>query len=144
VERKRRGGGIRARKTLDRQVRGKASHARGLRAEALAALLLRLKGYRILERRLKTRAGEIDILARRGRTLAIVEVKARTGEGAAREALRPHQQARLWRAGEQLFALRPDLAGCDMRFDLVLVTPSPLPFGFPGGWPRHLPDAWRD
>lgn len=134
----RRGGGIRA-----RQERGKASHARGLRAEGLAVLLLRLKGYRILARRLKTRAGEIDILARRGNTLVVVEVKARAGEGAAREALLPAQQARLWRAGEQLFALRPELAGCDLRFDLVLVTPSPLPFGIPGGWPRHLPDAWR-
>ena len=133
-----RGGGLQA-----RQARGKASHARGLRAEALAVFLLRLKGYRILARRLKTHAGEIDILARRGNTLAVVEVKARAGESAAREALQPQQQARLWRAGEQLFAMRPDLAGFDLRFDLVLVTPSPLPFGFPGGWPRHMPDAWR-
>ena len=144
MHRGRRGGGLDARKKAVRRERGRLSHARGLRAEALAVFLLRLKGYRILARRLKTHAGEIDILARRGNTLAIVEVKARAGEDTAREALLPAQQARLRRAGEQLFAMRPALADCDLRFDLVLVTPSPLPLGFPGGWPRHIPDAWRD
>ena len=56
---------------------GRMAHRLGLRAEMLAAMLLRLKGYRILAQRLKTPAGEIDMVARRGRSLAIVEVKAR-------------------------------------------------------------------
>ncbi|MBX3492488.1 MAG: YraN family protein [Parvibaculum sp.] len=110
-----------------------------MRAETIAALWLRLKGYRILARRLKTRAGEIDMVARRGRVLAVVEVKASAqaamaGERAV-EALLPRQQQRLARAAMHLLAMRPALAGLDLRFDLVLVAPRRLP--------RHLPDAWR-
>lgn len=119
--------------------RGRAAHRRGLRAETLAAVWLRLKGYRILARRLKTRAGEIDLVARRGSTLAIVEVKASgqpemAGDRGA-EALLPRQQQRLVRAANHLLAMRPALAGLDLRFDLVLVAPRRLP--------RHLVDAWR-
>lgn len=119
--------------------RGRAAHSLGLRAETLAAFWLRLKGYRILERRLKTRAGEIDMVARRGRTLVIVEVKASARNGMAGEraveALLPRQQQRLVRAADHLLAMRPVLAGLDIRFDLVLVAPRRLP--------RHLVDAWR-
>lgn len=119
--------------------RGRAAHRRGLRAETLAAFWLRLKGYRILARRLKTRAGEIDMVARRGRALVIVEVKAsarpdRAGERAV-EALLPRQQQRLVRAADHLLAMRPGLAGLDLRFDVVLVAPR--------RFPRHLEDAWR-
>ena len=119
--------------------RGLAAHRLGLRAETIAALWLRLKGYRILARRLKTHAGEIDMVARRGRVLAVVEVKASAqaamaGERAV-EALLPRQQQRLARAAMHLLAMRPALAGLDLRFDLVLVAPRRLP--------RHLPDAWR-
>ncbi|MDO8837520.1 MAG: YraN family protein [Parvibaculum sp.] len=119
--------------------RGRAAHRRGLRAETLAAFWLRLKGYRILARRLKTRAGEIDMVARRGRALVIVEVKAsarpdRAGERAV-EALLPRQQQRLARAADHLLAMRPGLAGLDLRFDVVLVAPR--------RFPRHLEDAWR-
>ena len=49
----------------------------GRRAEALAALWLRLKGWTILARRVRTPVGEVDLIARRGRTIAFVEVKAR-------------------------------------------------------------------
>lgn len=116
-------------------VRGRAAHAAGLRAEAMAAWMLRLKGYSILARRMKTRAGEIDLVARRGRVLAFVEVKARGDLDAAAEALLARQRARLVRAAELFVAARPALAGHDMRFDLVQVAP--------GRWPRHLADAWR-
>ncbi|MCB2102941.1 MAG: YraN family protein [Rhodobacterales bacterium] len=110
---------------------------RGRRAEGLCVLALRLKGYRILARRLKTPAGEIDILARRGRVLAVVEVKTRAAAAAALEAVTPRQRQRLARAAEALTALRPDLFadGPDLRFDVMAVTP--------GRWPRHLADAWR-
>ncbi|MEX0840555.1 MAG: YraN family protein [Parvibaculum sp.] len=119
--------------------RGRAAHRLGQRAEMLAALWLRFKGYRILARRLKTRAGEIDLVARRGRALVIVEVKASAraemaGERAV-EALLPRQQQRLTRAADHLLAMRPALAGLDLRFDVVLVAPGRLP--------RHLEDAWR-
>lgn len=118
-----------------RVARGRAAHATGLRAERLAGLLLRLKGYRILARRMKTRAGEIDLIVRRGGVVAFVEVKARADLDAAAEALFMRQRARLARAAELFLAARPALAHLDMRFDLVLVAPR--------RFPRHLPDAWR-
>ncbi len=115
--------------------RGRAAHAAGLRAELLAGLMLRLKGYRIVARRMKTKLGEIDLVARRGRSLVFVEVKARGDLGMAAEALMAEQRARLARAAALFVAARPAFANLDMRFDLVLVAPR--------RWPRHLPDAWR-
>ncbi|MEQ8380008.1 YraN family protein [Parvibaculum sp.] len=112
---------------------GRAAHRLGLRAETLAALFLILKGYRILARRLKTPAGEIDMVVRRGRALAIVEVKARAA--GAEEALQPRQQKRLERAAAHFLGRNPALAELDLRFDVVLVAPRRLP--------RHMADAWR-
>lgn len=111
------------------------AHRLGLRAEMLAAMLLRLKGYRILAQRLKTPAGEIDMVARRGRSLAIVEVKARGEPGHAAEALQARQLRRLERAAAHFLGRNPALADLDLRFDVVLVVPFRLP--------RHLRDAWR-
>jgi putative endonuclease len=108
---------------------------RGRRGEFLAACWLQLKGYRILARGLRTGAGEIDILARRGRVVAAVEVKARPNLRDATEAIQRRQRARIARAAERFLAGRPDLAGCDIRFDIVLVAPRRFPV--------HLPDAWR-
>ena len=118
-----------------RRARGRAAHAAGLRAEALAAWLLRLKFYRIVGRRVKTRLGEIDLIAQRGRTLVFVEVKARGDTFAAAEALSLHQRGRLTRAAVLFAATRPEFAGFDMRFDVVLMTPRRLPI--------HLRDAWQ-
>lgn len=108
---------------------------RGRRSEALAVWLLRLKGYRILGRDLRLPGGEIDILAVRGRTLAVVEVKNRPDKAAAAEALQPRQQARIARAAQSFLAGRPALAEHRVRFDVILFTGGVLP--------RHLPDAWR-
>lgn len=118
----------------DRAQRGRQAHRRGRTAEALAAWLLRLKGFSILARRVRTRYGEIDLVARRGRLVVICEVKARPDEETAAAAIRPRQQARLRRAAEAFRQSRPDLARCDVRFDAVLVLPRRLP--------RHLPGAW--
>jgi putative endonuclease len=106
----------------------------GRRAEFLCALLLRLKGYRILARHWKCSSGEIDIVARRGRLLAFIEVKARDGIATAAESLGRKQQARIARAAAQFLAGRPDLAALDQRFDVILVVPRRLPM--------HLPAAW--
>jgi putative endonuclease len=108
---------------------------RGRRAETLATLLLRLKGHRILARRYRCRAGEIDILALRGTQLVAVEVKARGGTAEAAEAITSRQQARIARAFEHFVAANPCYAGHDMRFDAILAAPRRLP--------RHVPDAWR-
>ena len=103
-------------------------------AETLCAFVLRLKGYRILERRCQTPVGEIDLIARRGKVLIIVEVKARSGMGAIEETLSSRQRRRIERAALAYQGTRPEYASMDLRFDLMTVRP----------WraPRHLPNAW--
>lgn len=118
-----------------RVARGRANYASGLRAETWAALWLGLRLYRIVGRRVKTKAGEIDLIARRGSVLVFIEVKARGGFEAAAHALGAHQQARLMRAAELYVAARPALHALDMRFDVILIAPRRLP--------RHIVDAWR-
>lgn len=107
----------------------------GRRAEALAALLLQAKGYRILARRLRTPVGEIDLVARRGDVLVAVEVKARGRPDDAAQAIAPRQWGRLARALDWARAGRPDWAGLALRFDAVLLAPWRVP--------RHVADAWR-
>lgn len=121
---------------MTRRRRGAAARRRGRRAEILAALLLRLKGYRILARDRRSTLGEIDIVARRGRLLVFVEVKARRDEAEAADALHARQRQRIVRAARAYVAARPDLVGLSHRFDAILFGRGP--------WPRHVPDAWRD
>ena len=109
--------------------RGGRAWREGHRAEWLAALWLMLKGYRILGFRLKNRAGEIDILARRGRVLAVVEVKRRATLEAALSALTPRQTARLVAAAQQVAHGRKALQSLDIRLDIVALAP--------GRFPRH-------
>ncbi|MHA1536529.1 MAG: YraN family protein [Alphaproteobacteria bacterium] len=119
---------------LDAKSRRKAVRA-GQRAEALCAWHLRARGYRILARRLRTVAGEIDILARRGRVLAVIEVKARPSLAQAAEAIGARQRQRVLRAAEAFLARNPALARLDLRFDAMLAAPWRLPI--------HIRDAWR-
>jgi len=119
-----------------RRLRGGLARRSGRRAEVLAALWLMAKGYRILGFRLKTPQGEIDLLARRGPVLAVVEVKRRTSLEAALEAVGPIQRERLRRAAVQIAARRPALSEVQVRLDLMAMAP--------GRWPRHLADAWRE
>lgn len=117
-----------------RQARGTAARKVGRRAEVLAALWLMAKGYRILGFRLATPLGEIDLLAQRGKVLAVVEVKQRTTIEDALDAVKPSQRERLRRAAAHLSAHRAGLRDRVVRLDLVAVAP--------GRPPRHLPDAW--
>lgn len=114
----------------------RAAQVHGLRAERWAVWRLRLAGYRVVARNFRVPNGEIDLIVRRGKTLAFVEVKARATYESAAEALQPHQQFRIRNAALAFLARRPDLAELSMRFDVVLVTPGRLP--------RHLRDTWRD
>ena len=106
----------------------------GLGGEAICAAFLRLRGYRIVARRARTPAGEIDIVARRGPILAFVEVKAR-GRQPTESPLTIRQRRRITRAAEAFVAARPSFAGLSIRFDLMLARP----------WrpPTHIIDAWR-
>ncbi len=76
-------------------------------AENLCAWHLRFRGYRILARRFRTPVGELDIVARRGSTLAVVEVKARADAITARDSLSSRQQGRIIRAAEAFITARP-------------------------------------
>jgi putative endonuclease len=111
-----------------------AAYRRGLSAETLAAWLLRAKFYRILARRYRTPSGEIDLIARRGHTIVFVEVKNRSSEAEALEAVGPTSRRRIARAAALWIAAHPDAAGFDCRFDLVVVVP--------GRTPRHIPSIF--
>lgn len=105
----------------------------GLRAEMLAAVLLRLKGFKIMAQRYRSPVGEIDIVARRGNLLVFVEVKARATMGEALESIQGHQTRRIVRAAQYYAA---GLAGetHDIRFDVIAVCP--------GFKIKHLPSAF--
>jgi len=107
---------------------------RGRGAETLACWYLRLKGWRILARRARVSGGEVDIVARRGRTLAFVEVKARATEDAAAWSLDHYRLRRVAVAAERL-APRYMKEGDDIRIDALFIVPRRLP--------RHLPNVWQ-
>jgi len=107
---------------------------RGRGAETIAAWWLRLRGWRIIARRARVPGGEVDIVARRGRTLAFVEVKARADSDTAAFSLDRYRLRRVAVAAERL-APRYMRAGDDVRIDAIFVVPRKLP--------RHLPDVWQ-
>lgn len=107
----------------------------GLTAETFAALFLRLKGYRIVARRHRNYAGEIDIIASRGRTLCFVEVKARTAHTQLADILTVRQQQRILQAAEIFLSQHLRYQGYAIRFDLIIIAPRRLP--------QHMHDAWR-
>jgi putative endonuclease len=100
---------------------------RGRQAEWLAAWYLRLKGYRVLARRYRTPVGEIDLIVRRGRLVAFVEVKRRDNETEAAEAVTPAGQRRIARAASHWLAAHPGAERHDLRFDALVVVPGKLP-----------------
>ena len=106
---------------------------RGRVSEALAAAVLIAKGYRILGRRVRMRAGGIDIVAVRGHRLAFVEVKRRATREDAEAAVSARQAARIRRASDLWLAHRPRYHGHVFGFDLILLVPGRLP--------RHIPNG---
>ena len=116
-----------------KRLRGAQARRSGRTAELLAAAWLMAKGYRILGLRTRTQGVEVDLLARRGGVLAVVEVKARRTLDEALAAVTPAQRARLLRVGAAMTG-RPGFEGLAVRLDLVALAP--------GRRPRHLADAW--
>lgn len=110
-----------------RQALGGRAFREGHGAEWLAAALLMLKGYQVLGFRLKTRGVEIDILAKRAKTVVVVEVKRRSTIEAALNALENQQLQRLREAGAALLRQRPSLAGHQLRIDMVALAPGRIP-----------------
>ncbi|MDB5722813.1 MAG: YraN family protein [Alphaproteobacteria bacterium] len=106
----------------------------GRRAEAIAAWWLRLKGWAILARRMRTPVGEVDLVARRGRVVAFVEVKARATRTEAELSLDDYRLRRVAAAAEAL-AHRYARPGDDLRIDAIFIVPR--------CFPRHIADVWR-
>jgi putative endonuclease len=115
-------------------VNREAAEKRGRGAETLAAMWLRLHGWRILARRARVPGGEVDIVARRGRTLAFVEVKARASDEAAALSLDAWRLRRVVTAAERL-SQRYMKPGDDVRIDAVFIVPGRLP--------RHVLNIWQ-
>jgi putative endonuclease len=103
---------------------------RGHRAEWWAALALRLKGYRIVASRFKTKAGEVDIIARKRDLIIMVEVKARPTLLEAMDSITPTAMRRIENAGDIWLARQPDFAKLSIRYDMVAVLPL--------RWPVHV------
>lgn len=108
---------------MNKQLTGRKSHQLGLMAESFAAFYLRMKGYKILAQRFKTPVGEIDLVARRGKVLAFIEVKARDSRDAALTAVTPKMHQRLSRAGEWYITRNPAFADLSQRLDLIAIAP---------------------
>ena len=110
-----------------------SAEASGRRGERLAGWWLRLKGWRILARRVRTPAGEVDLVAKKGNLVAFVEVKLRKTAAELDFAIDERRLARVAAAAEYLM---PTYAGPgdDIRVDVILIAP--------GVRPRHIENAW--
>lgn len=108
---------------------------RGLGAERLALVWLLAKGFRPLARRYSGAGGEIDLVVRRGRTIAFVEVKARASMAAALDSIDETKRRRIRRAARDWLARHPWAAALTLRADAVFLAP--------GEWPRHVPNAFE-
>lgn len=107
----------------------------GLWAETLCVICLRLKGYRILERRCRNSYGEVDLIAKRGKHLVFIEVKARQNLEDGLYALSQTQQQRILRAASAYIAKNRALDGLSIRFDFMVVSGVK--------WPRHIRHAFE-
>jgi putative endonuclease len=113
----------------------KVAFNRGISAESLAAAWLIGKGYRILARRFRCAAGEIDIVAGRRHMVVFVEVKARATLDVAAESVTERQRRRIIGAAEIWLAKNPQVKFQDLRFDAILIAPGKIP--------RHIPAAFE-
>ncbi|RYD57740.1 MAG: YraN family protein [Sphingomonadales bacterium] len=111
----------------------RAAELSGRDGERRAAWWLWLKGWKILDRRVRTPAGEVDLVVRRGNLVAFVEVKTRATQAGLDFAIDERRLARVARAAEFLMT-RYAGPGDDIRVDVILIAPRALP--------RHIENAW--
>ncbi|MBK1661087.1 YraN family protein [Paracraurococcus ruber] len=119
-----------------RRQRGVRADSSGRTAEDAAASALAAEGWAVLGRRIRTPAGELDLVAERDGLLAFVEVKARPSLSEAAQSLGPRQRARLAAAAACWLAANPGHGGAGIRFDLLLVAAD--------GTLRRIADAFRE
>ena len=113
----------------------KFAEGSGRRGEAIAALYLGFKGYRIVARRVKTPVGEIDLIVQRGGVTVFVEVKARSFSHQEADALMAVNRRRIVHAAQMWLMRRPELMATDLRFDVIFLAPF--------AWPRHIVNAFQ-
>lgn len=111
------------------------AYRKGHRGEWFAAIALMLRGYRIVARRHRTKLGEIDLIARRGDLVAIVEVKARPTLREAMDSVGWEAQRRIEGAADLWLTRQRDAARLSLRFDIVAVLPR--------RWPVHVENAFQ-
>lgn len=112
-----------------------SAYKHGLTAELIATLLLSVKFYSVIHRRYKTKVGEVDLIARRGKTIIFVEVKKRRSRQEVFEAITISQKRRISRAAEHFLSRNKKFNNYNKRFDAVLITPKSLPL--------HIKNAWE-
>lgn len=121
--------------------RRQKAEAAGRNAERLAELMLLIKGYAILERRYKTKLGEIDLIAQKGGVIAFIEVKHRATLDAALYAVTPTQSRRIQGAASLYMANKWRGANIpEQRFDIIVTGARSWPFSM---WPYHVMQAWH-
>ena len=111
------------------------AYRKGFTSEWLAAAALLIKGYRIVAWRYRTKLGEIDLIARRGDLVLIVEVKARPTLASAMDAVAFQSAQRIEGAADMWLSRQPDYARLSVRFDLVAVLPW--------RWPVHVENVFH-
>ncbi len=121
--------------TRSRLVTKQAAYRKGLRAELKAEVLLRKAGWQILERRYKTKQGEIDLIAEQDQTIVFVEVKARRGTEEGLYAITPRSQKRIANAAREWVSLHSDMVGKTLRFDAVILPQR--------GEAQHFPNLFE-
>lgn len=103
------------------------NYAKGLKAEYYAIWYLRFKFYRILAHRYKTPYGEVDIIAKRGKVIVIIEVKARDNLELAKQAISYKNTNRVYAASKHWLYRQGDLSKFKIRFDAIFICPKKLP-----------------
>lgn len=101
----------------------------GARAEDLALRFLQAQDLRLVARNVRARGGELDLVMEQGRTLVIVEVRARADSayGSAQDSVTPHKQRRVILAARQFLAQHPRFGGYEIRFDVVALNAGDAP-----------------
>lgn len=112
-----------------------AAYKKGLNAESMAAEMMSRKGYKIISRRYRSEAGEIDIVAAKAERLSFIEVKARRSIDEAAWSITPRQQQRIAGAAGLWLQEYPEYINHDITFDAVLVAPNQRP--------HYIADAFR-
>ena len=112
------------------------AYHRGIYAEILAGLYLMFTGWSVLAWRWQCPLGEIDLVAKKGKIITFIEVKARQNEQSALDSITAHQWRRISNAADIFISRQRQYADCSWRFDAIIIVP--------GKWPKRFKNMWDD